>query len=441
MPYNMEWSEIQGWIRKSAQLLIKKLARNDCAWADGAENGHQNGPYIPREIREASFFPPLISSNPEKPHIFGARFHTLWPATGEIRSSALKHYSNKGPETHFTRVPRDEFKNLTPASWLLGGRLRQPEGDVTHWFVAIDSASEEAELLETAFELAADFHAGLFDPLRASGSPTSDVERMIEELAMAVKNGTLLSFIASVAELPAPGVFARNAQAVFLKETGHEQLDPYEIACPGDAIMRISRDIEFALYKRAELRRRSAEAVRVLMESGSDLVTSVVRGFPALDAIFLSASQQRKNRAGLSFEYHVAAMLRGGRVRHEEQKVTGGRRPDFILPSVAELEKRDARPFDAAMVLSLKTTLRERWKQVKLEKFNSALFLATVDDRIPSAAIDDMRANDIHLVVPESLQQSRETCYRGKDNVISFREFFDDEISRRRPFLLLPAVS
>jgi hypothetical protein len=166
----------------------------------------------------------------------------------------------------------------------------------------------------------------------------------------------------------------------------------------------------------------------------------VARNFLALDAIFLSASQQRKNRAGLSFEHHVAAMLQGGRVRYEEQKVTGGRRPDFILPSVAVLEKRHARPFDAAMVLSLKTTLRERWKQVKLEKFNSALFLATVDDRIPSAAIDDMRTNDINLVVPESLQQSKETCYRGKDNVISFREFFDDEVSRKRPFLLLPAV-
>lgn len=85
------------------------------------------------------------------------------------------------------------------------------------------------------------------------------------------------------------------------------------------------------------------------------------------------------------------------------------------------------------MVLSAKTTLRERWKQVAMEKFNCALFLATVDDRVSSAAIDDMNNQGIHLVVPESLKKSKETCYNGKLNVITFREFFDKEISAKRP--------
>jgi hypothetical protein len=86
------------------------------------------------------------------------------------------------------------------------------------------------------------------------------------------------------------------------------------------------------------------------------------------------------------------------------------------------------------MILSLKTTLRERWKQVAMEKFNCALFLATVDDRVSSAAIDDMSNNGIHLVVPESLKKSKETCYSRKINVITFRDyFFDEEISAKRP--------
>lgn len=95
--------------------------------------------------------------------------------------------------------------------------------------------------------------------------------------------------------------------------------------------------------------------------------------------------------------------------------------------------KSKKRTFEAAMVLSAKTTLRERWKQVSMEKFNCALFLATVDDRVSSAAIDDMNTQGIHLVVPESLKKSTETCYKGKINVISFREFFDEEISVKRP--------
>ena len=112
--------------------------------------------------------------------------------------------------------------------------------------------------------------------------------------------------------------------------------------------------------------------------------------------------------------------------------VTGGRRPDFVLHSLVVL-KAKKRTFEEAMVLSAKTTLRERWKQVTMEKYNCALFLATVDDRVSSDAIDDMSTQGIHLVVPESLKKSKETCYKGKINVITFREFFDDEIAFKRP--------
>lgn len=110
--------------------------------------------------------------------------------------------------------------------------------------------------------------------------------------------------------------------------------------------------------------------------------------------------------------------------------MTGGRRPDFVLPGLVVLKSKK-RTFKEAMVLSAKTTLRERWKQVAMEKFNCALFLATVDDRVSSAAIDDMNAQGIHLVVPETLKKSKETCYTGKTNVITFREFFDDEVSSK----------
>lgn len=157
-----------------------------------------------------------------------------------------------------------------------------------------------------------------------------------------------------------------------------------------------------------------------------------MRGFPDLDATFLSASQHRKSRVGLSFEQHIARFFLDGRISFEEQAVTGGRRPDFVLPSLVVL-KAKKRKFEDAVVLSAKTTLRERWKQVTMEKFNCALFLATVDDRVSSAAIDDMNNHGIHLVVPEPLKKSKETCYNGKANVITFREFFDEEISLKRP--------
>lgn len=94
------------------------------------------------------------------------------------------------------------------------------------------------------------------------------------------------------------------------------------------------------------------------------------------------------------------------------------------------------RKYDDALIFSAKTTLRERWKQLALEKFRCDLFLATVDDRVSSTAIDDMNRQGIQLVVPESLKNAKETCYSKKSNVISFRDFFDDEVAQKRAHLI-----
>lgn len=426
---------IQLWISKSTQLFIKKLSRNDCVWADGAEFGHQNGVYIPREIRETEFFPPLRNINLDRPHIFETPFCTFWPDTGEFKKSNLKHYSNKGSEMHFTGVPKEYFTELTPASMLLGGVLRKPHGESHHWFMVIDSASDEAEILETIFDLNADFHFGLFAPKNISNTPHDESEQLIQELSESLKAGTLDAFIASVAQLPPSTVLAAKAQQEYLTQHGLQKLDPYEIENPGDAIMKISRDIEYKLYKRAELRHRAAEVVRIITAKNTDLVSAVVRGFPELDATFLSASQHRKSRAGRSFEQHISQLLTDGRISFDEQAVTGGRRPDFVLPNLQTLNDA-ARSFNDALILSAKTTLRERWKQIAMEKFNCSLFLATVDDRVSADAIHDMQRQEICLVVPESLKNAKETCYKNKENVITFRTFFDQKIAVNRPRLL-----
>ncbi len=428
--------EILSWVGKSFTLLIKKLSRNDCLWAEGREYGHQNGVYIPKEVRESGFFPQLVNTNPAKPHIFESSLPSFWPETGETKTSALKHYSNKGPEMHFTGVPKELFSGLTPASLLLGGRLREPVAESRYWFMTIDSASEEAELVESMFDLGSDFHFGLFDPAAALSVPRDETEALIRDLTANLSAGTLQAFIDSVSTLPSSESLAAAAQESYMKENGLQTLDPFAIPNPGDAIMRISRDIEFALYKRAELRHRAAEVVRIITTGGYDLVESIVRGFPRLDATFLSASQHRKSRAGRSFERHIARFLNDGRIRFEEQAVTGGRRPDFVMPSLIVLNQKD-RAFETALVLSAKTTLRERWKQLAMERFNCALFLATVDDRVSADAIDDMLRQQICLVVPESLKDSKETCYSAKENVITFRTFFDTGIAEMRPHLRL----
>lgn len=130
----------------------------------------------------------------------------------------------------------------------------------------------------------------------------------------------------------------------------------------------------------------------------------------------------------------IGACLRDGRVRHQAQAVLGRRRPDFVLPDVATLNRAQDRD---TLILSLKTTLRERWKQLGLERPHAPVFLATVDDRVSTEAIADMARNGIVLVVPESLKTSKEAVYEKQDQVITFRDFLHDQIRARRPALLL----
>lgn len=434
-----QWDLLQDWIGASSKILIKKLSRNDCRWADDPNN-HQSGVYIPVRVRSEKYFPQLVThSDPSKTHIKRASFKTFWPVSGEIKSSWLRHFTNKGSEAHLTRLPKSEFANLTPASLMVGGVLKKALHDgICYWFIVVDSSTEVAELLETRFELAVDFECDLFDPDQNAHSEFECRESLIYEINSALSTNTLASFINTVSRLPSSEALASEAQNIYLKSHGLKSLDPYSsgLKSPGDAIMKISRDIEFRLYKYAELRHRAADVIRIITEGDRDLVTAIVKGFPQLDASFLSASQHRKSRAGRSFERHIGRLLIDGGVLFKEQVVTGGRRPDFVSPNETILKSKD-RSFNEALVLSAKTTLRERWKQVAMEDFNCALFLATVDDRISSDAINDMGKKNICLVVPESLKVSSDTCYKDKANVITFRNFFDEEISRKRPFLML----
>lgn len=433
MGFHPEWTEIAEWINRSRKLLIKKLSRNDCSWADDPSK-HQAGFYVPASIQESRFFPELRNTNPEKPHIYDALIGTFWPSSGELRESALKHYSNKGTEYHCTRIPKDQFADLSPASLLLGGLLKEPVGSAFYWFIVIDSISPEAEIIEATFLLESNFHFGIFSP-DSLICPINDEDRLIAELRDALKNKSLEQYVSRQA-LPHPSELASHAQRVWLTENGASSLNPYSLEFPGDAVMAISRDVEFAIYKRAELRQRAAQAL-ALLTGGEDLAASVVHRFQMLDQIFLSAAQTRKSRAGLSFEHHIKRMLVDGRIRHEAQIPVGGRRPDFILPDVAELNTGNRE----ALILSLKTTLRERWKQLGLERRHGAVFLATVDDRVSRVAVDEMTRNDIILVVPESLKKSKEAVYESAEDVITFRQFFDEEVKRQRPSLLLPAYA
>jgi len=417
-------------------VLVKKLSNNDRDWAK-FRNKHQAGVYMPPVQRDSGFFPPLREKerpDPEDPPIRETYFSTNWPQFGvEGKKTRLVHYTSKGPETHVTGLPKEAFSELSPASFLVMART----GETAYTCLTIDSASDDAILLTDALELEPDFLIDIRRPADYRQKEKEVILDFVEQAIAAWLKGAIVPFAHDNAALPPTAVMAEKARLKFLDIYRLTSLDPFVLGSPGDALREISRGIEWELFREFQRRERAIGLVRIIMGDmpypvdAPSVIRSLIERVQEVDALMLSASQQRKSRAGYSFEHHIESMLTDGKVPFEKQVVIEAKkRPDFILPSLRVLRKKDEGRAPG-LILSAKTTLRERWKQVEREMGGSELFLATVDENIAANAIDDMASMGVVLVVPESLKKSKEAEYAGRRNVISFRELFSDEIAAR----------
>jgi hypothetical protein len=428
-------------LRRSDQVLVKKLSNNDRDWARYT-NKRQAGVYIPSAQRDGGFFPPLKTKDrgvKGGDPIREVYFRTEWPEVQEARDDThLVNYTSKGEETHMTRLPKAAFRDLSPASFLVMAR----RGDVSgakYECLTVDSTSDDALLLADIVDMQPDFRIKIFDPRLRLRQEQEKVLGFAEQVIAAWLAGKIVEFARANAVMPVTIQLANEARAIWLAQMGIPSLDPWQMKAPGDALREISRGVEWDLFREYQRRERAVALVRLVLgdEGGSVTTTAIIRALvdrlPDIDALMLSAAQQRKSRAGYSFEHHIESMLYDGKVPFQKQVVIEAKkRPDFILPSLSHLTYPAAGKA-AGLILSAKTTLRERWKQVEREMMGQELFLATVDETIASNAIEEMGSMGITLVVPEALksESNKTTEYAGYSNVISFKAFFDNTIFHR----------
>jgi hypothetical protein len=116
------------------------------------------------------------------------------------------------------------------------------------------------------------------------------------------------------------------------------------------------------------------------------------------------AFQRRKARAGQALENHLEHLFgllgvsntRGG-------KTEGAKKPDFIFPSVDAYHDPDRSP-SRICVLGVKTTCKDRWRQVLNEADRvPSKHLLTLEAPISSAQLNEMTSAGLSLVVPSSL--------------------------------------
>ena len=128
----------------------------------------------------------------------------------------------------------------------------------------------------------------------------------------------------------------------------------------------------------------------------------------------LSVQNRRKSRAGYAFAHHVEALLQIWGIPHTREATTEKRNAaDFLFPGEAQY----ADPaFDPAglRILAVKTTCKDRWRQVLAEADRVPLkHLLTLEPAISRAQTAEMRSHDLQLVLPQPLHETYHPDQRG----------------------------
>jgi len=138
----------------------------------------------------------------------------------------------------------------------------------------------------------------------------------------------------------------------------------------------------------------------------------------------LSVQNRRKSRAGNSLEHHMRFILDKAHIRYDHNKVTENKStPDFIFPGIAEYHNKSYPAIHLTM-LGVKTTCKDRWRQVlseadRIEKKH----LLTLEPSISENQTNEMNERHLQLVIPRSILPTFSLKQRGQ--LISLREFLD----------------
>lgn len=139
--------------------------------------------------------------------------------------------------------------------------------------------------------------------------------------------------------------------------------------------------------------------------------------------------QRRKSRSGRSLELHLMAIfqeesLKEGTHFSYQAVSEAGKRPDFLFPSEAAYS--DLRfPSSRLRMLAVKTTCRDRWRQILSEADRiGTKHLLTLQEGVSPTQYREMRHAGVRLVVPASVRRAYDRSIRHE--VMCLAEFISD---------------
>lgn len=152
------------------------------------------------------------------------------------------------------------------------------------------------------------------------------------------------------------------------------------------------------------------------------------KGFTSVDEFIdfsLSVHNRRKSRAGFALENHLKFSFEALGIHHSFNKITENKsRPDFIFPGIAQYHDLNF-PVASLTMLGVKTTCKDRWRQVLSEAHRiENKHLLTLEPSISVSQTDEMKSSRLQLVVPKgifsSYTETQQSWLMGIDDFVDY---------------------
>lgn len=345
--------------------LLKFISPNDA----GITGSHQCGFYLPRSAWEM-----YTPNSPTKNRLDKHAVRILWP-DGRLTDSVVTWYGQKTRfEYRLTKFGRDfPYLNEDTVGDLLVLIPKTPDEFVAY----VLDFDEDIQEVQAALGVEPFEHWGVYQNGAAKIESEDDcIERRIRE------------FSQPLADFPSGEEFSSNARRIL-----EACLQQFPTLSPDDALMRYMAT-EYRLFRDVERQVCGNEV------SG--------RLFRDIDDFLRTAStimNRRKARAGRSLENHVDYLLTEAGIPHTMRPHRIDGRPDIVIPDEnAYLDH--SWPEDKLFVVGVKTTCKDRWRQVLNEgRRVHTKHILTMQQGISAAQLHDMHTAGVTLIVPQPLHK------------------------------------
>lgn len=351
---------------RHGKAIVKFISANDV----GVTGSHQYGFYMPKAAWELySPHPPNKGDNKKSsPQV-------TWP-DGRVTDSSVTWYGKRTrSEYRLTRFGKD-FPYLDADS--VGSLLVLVPVDHGNFLAHVLDTDDDMEEVQAALGLEVIETWGVYNPAGAASPESADecIDRQFRE------------FVARMSGWPTTDTISSAARAAllhcirdFIKKSTDIQLIDF-------------MDAEFRLFKLAE---------RLLCGP------AITGPFKSIDDFLHTASSimnRRKSRAGRSLENHVEHILTEAKIPYAARAKEIEGEPDIVIPSVeAYFDKKY--PRDRLCLLGVKTTCKDRWRQVLHEGERIAhKHLLTLQRGISEKQLLQMTKSKVTLIVPEALHKN-----------------------------------